>query len=257
ALVLTAFGCFSQRSRSPMQVPGFRGRATAVLPVTPDRVRFVLDVPAASGSTRVAYSEKWVKDYAQVAASANAVLDTLVGEGRDRVVGPMELQRKLEGVCAPGFLNAYLDDPGEFTEAWKRNGLAEIGKKLGIRQLIVVRPRVDIEPLNTGALGTTYTGMAASASYKGTVTVTADLIGLSPPELVQTGSGFSNFWGEWGLVAAGGYGAAIVIPYGFGKGLDRALDQAARTALSELLNAHRGPPLPASKAGRNPNKGLK
>jgi len=68
------------------------------------------------------------------------------------------------------------------------------------------------------------------------VTINAYLIDLSSPNLIGTQRGEAYFWGDWGMVSATGYGAAIAIPYGFGKGLGKAIDQAARSALGNLVN---------------------
>jgi len=73
----------------------------------------------------------------------------------------------LRSISRPDHLDVALDDPGGFNESWKLEILAGFGNQLNIKRLIVVRPRVDIDPLNTSSLGTMYTGMSTSISYRG------------------------------------------------------------------------------------------
>jgi len=236
SLVLCVLGCFSQRGLSSIDIANIDDGATAILPVTQGQVRFVVNASKTTDQRKVELHEKFVQGHEQIAINTNAVLDTLVRKHKGNIIGPTSLKQKLTGVCDPSHLDVILDDPGGFNETWKLEILANIGKKLNMQKIVVVRPRVDLEPLNANSLGTMYSGMSTTASYEGRVTITASLIDLSLSNSIKTRTGQAVFWGKWGLIAAGGYGAAIAIPYGYGKALDRAIEQAALNALTDLLN---------------------
>jgi hypothetical protein len=65
-----------------------------------------------------------------------------------------------------------------------------------------------------------------------------DMMDLETVQVVASGAGEADFYGDIGVVVFGGPGAAVLIPYAFGKAFDRAVDQSIRQALAELFAAH-------------------
>lgn len=227
-LMLMVSGCFAGRSFTPISDENAKGKTVAILPISSKHVRFLLDTPDFSEQTKVQIAEYWVGGYAEVVEYTNAILNTLAGSKNSKLIGPDRVQRALEGTTDAEWLHVCLDDPGPLAEAWKEEILAEIGRKLKVDRMVVVKPKVEISPIESSG-----DSFSLAINWHGDVTVNVEMVGLSPLQVIAAFKGQADFWGAWGAV--GGPGAAI--PFGLGKGLDRALDQATRQALSDLLNA--------------------
>jgi hypothetical protein len=223
-LMLMLSGCFAGRSFTPLSVENAKYETVAILPITPKQVRFLLNTHDFSDQTKVQIAEYWVGGYADVVKYTNVILNTLASGKNSKLIGPDEVQRTLKGTTAGEWVHVCLDDPGPLTEVWKEEMLAEIGRKLKVDRIVVVKPKVEIAPLGGAA---DYIGFMID--WRGDVTVKVEIIGLSPLQLIATHTGQADFWGACGVVNP--------LPFALGKGLDRALDHATRQALSELLNA--------------------
>jgi hypothetical protein len=223
-LMLMVSGCFVGRSFTPLSVEDAKDETVAILPITSKQVRFVVDTPSPPDQTKAQIAGYWVGGYADVVKYTNAILNTLASGKNSKLIGPDEVQRTLKGTTAAEWVHVCLDDPGPLTEAWKEEMLAEIGRKLKVDRIVVVKPKVEIAPLGGGVF---YGGFWKD--WRGDVTVKVEIIGLSPLHLIATHTGQADFWGAFGV--------GIQYPFALGKGLDRALDHATRQALSELLNA--------------------
>ena len=128
----------------------------------------------------------------------------------------------------------YIQDPGPFYERWKREGLATISRDLGYQRVLNVNPTLRFIPNLSFRANE---NEPLSHHWDGRITVTVDMMDLANVQVIASGAGEADFYGDIGVVGIGGYGGAILIPYAFGKAFDRAVDQSLRQALADLLAA--------------------
>lgn len=179
-LMLMLSGCFTIRNFTPLSVEDAKYETVAILPITPKQVRFLLNTPDFSEQTKVQIAEYWVGGYAEVVQYTNAILNTLASGKNSKLIGPDRVQRELEGTTDAEWVHVCLDDPGPITEAWKEEILAEIGRKLKVDRILVVKPNVKISPIEGSSGGC----CGGALNWHGDVTVKVEMVGLSPLQLI-------------------------------------------------------------------------
>lgn len=223
-------GCFSARSTRPLTHSSPSISPVPILPVLPGEVRITVDDAGADLPGDLAVAEIPSKSRDDLALLLNEVLDDLA-KGEDLFIGPSRL-RGTPANHALKRLNVYLDDPDPLDEAWKAQGLAEIGREIDATGVVRVRARLHFSRDTLCEVADTM-----AADWKGKVTVNVQLIGLDPPALLAGRVSEDRFWGEVGVAAVGGYPYAVVFPYGFGRSVGNSLEVATRQALTDLLSA--------------------
>jgi hypothetical protein len=223
-------GCFSARDQRPLKPGGPVVSRVPILPVLASQVRITVSSAEGSSTDGFSLAESPRESKEPVAELVNEILDTLTRE-HSSLIGPSRLLLSLSEADHER-LYVYLDDPGPIDEAWKIRGLKEIGLALDVDRLVRVRVQLLLEE-------DTLTDVAdvTQSSWRGQAKVSAELLALSPVAALARGEGQDRLWGDVGVAGAGGYGAAIVVPYALGRGLGKSLDTAARQALAELLTA--------------------
>ena len=225
-LCLSVGACFMPRSTAPLQEESQPYAAVAIFPVEPEQVRIVLRT-GASSTNSVSFGESGIKNRAWVAQVCNAVLDSLASAEGSRIIGPTKTKEAL--AHTPGWerLKVFLDDPGPLDEAWKKDGLKDLSKILRLPRIIRVWPTVEGE---MGAGGSVF---FLGSSWGGRVIVKVELVNLAPPEILARGSGEGGYWGAAGI--AGTYTGGV--PVALGTTFGRAVDQATRGAMTQILSS--------------------
>lgn len=223
-------GCFSARDLRPLAPGGPVASRVPVLPVLASQVRITVSSAQGRSTEGFVMAESPRENMEHVAELINEILDTLTHE-HSCLVGPSRVLLSLSE-AEHERLNVYLDDPGPIDEAWKVRGLRAIGLALDTDRLVRVRVQLFLEE-------DTWTDVVdvTQSSWRGEAKVSAELLALSPAASLARSEGQDRLWGDVGVAGAGGYGAAIVVPYALGRGLGKSLDNAARQALTELLAA--------------------
>jgi hypothetical protein len=233
SLTFLWIGCFSVTSQKPLSVTDANlDRQTekmAILPISADQVRFMLELP---DNSKMKFSATRVGGHEDLLQCANSVLNTLIGEKKGSMVGPQRVKQLLKGTNDLQSLSVCFRDPDPITTKWKIELLSEICKKLDAKLLVFVSPIVKLKPLEV-SVGDS----GVVESWSGRAIVSLKVVGIEPPQLIKTCSGESNFWGKFGIVGGGDASGAIFLPFAFGKSLCRAVDEATRQALSDLTVA--------------------
>jgi hypothetical protein len=225
-LCLSIGACFLPRSTVPLPEDSQPEAAVAILPVEPDQVRIILRTGAPktdSGS----FGESGIKNREWVAQVCNAVLDTLASGEGSRIMGPTKTKEALAHTPGGERVKVFLDDPGPTDEAWKKEGLKDLCRILGVPRIIRVWPMVE------GEMGAGGSGFFLGSSWSGRVVVKIELVNLAPQEISARGSGEGGYWGAVGAV--GGYGGGV--PFALGTTFGRAVDQATRGAIGQILTS--------------------
>ena len=232
ALSLICTGCFAPRNQSAWPDANSSAERYGILPVFPAQVRITVESANADDPYGIAMASKNVKNQAEVARIINDVLDTIADSENNALEGPGKVDAALK--LSPNWKNfqVYVQDPGPFYERWKRQGLSTISRDLGYQRVLYVSPTLRFTPnLSIRA----HENDPLGHHWAGRLAVAVDLMDLATTQVVDRGAGEADFYGDIGVVALGGYGAAVVIPYAFGKAFDRAVDQAIRQAFAELF----------------------
>ncbi|MCG7853480.1 MAG: hypothetical protein MIO92_13255 [Methanosarcinaceae archaeon] len=232
ALSLIASGCFMTRSQSEWSGPARTAGRCAILPVFPEQVRVMVDAPESENPCEISAGGTNLKSMEDVIRSINEVLDSIAAGTESPFQGPGEMEGILKRSPQCANLQVYLQDPGPLGETWKVEGLAAICRQLGLQRLVIVsltlrfRPNINLvrpDPLHH--------------HWDGKVEVEATMLDISTGKGVAKGRGEASFFGDIGAIVIGGPGAAIFIPYAFGKTFGRGVDEAARRALENLFEA--------------------
>jgi hypothetical protein len=172
------------------------------------------------------------KDYLEMAEKTNSVLNTLTGGRKSKLLGPRMVLNILNRSDVES-LQRILDDSGDHPTVWQSERLAEMSQKLGVEKIIRVQVEITDSPASNTKWG--YRGGALVGRgdhWRGWVFVSAALFGMSPRQLIATRGSEKEFWGKTGL---GCLFQCIPFPYAVGTTEARALDQAVREAISQLL----------------------
>ena len=217
SLVLVLSGCFATRSFRSLPGTDAIGEPVAILPVIPAQI------------TMLVHSEK---DYLEMAEKTNSVLNTLAGRRKSKLLGPKRVRKILDKSDIES-LNRILDDSRDHTTVWQSERLAEMSHRLGVKKII----RVQVEITDSPASDTKWVYGAGVVGgrgkhWSGRVFVSAVLFGMSPRQLIAARGSVKEFSGKTGL---GCLFQCIPFPYAVGTTEARALDQAAREAISQLL----------------------
>jgi hypothetical protein len=212
-LFLFAEGCYAPASYQPLLEKDQPAQLTAIVPVMPSDVKVVgHDV------------EDIIKNLEEIARECNAILDTLSAGSKNTLLGPSKTKDALGGELES--FNLYLNDPDPFDSPWKQIGLTELFRKLEVSQVVLIKPTVAV----------TKTSFPTYVKWSGRVSVSVELLRLSPPGIVARKTGTAVHWSEYGVKGFGGGMGAIIFPYGIGKTFRRSMDQAIRSAFSQLFN---------------------
>ena len=218
SLVLAVSGCFA--GRSYLSLPGTDAieEPVAILPVTPAHIIMPAD------------SEE---DYLEMAEETNSILNTLAGRRNSKLLGPKKVL-KILGKSNVETLHRILDDPGDHARVWKAERLAEMSKRLEVEKIIRVKVEIMmIFPSYTDIWGVGVGAIAGRGKHwRGSVDVSADLFGMSPPRLIEYIRGQKEFYGKIGM---GCLVQCIPFPYTVGTTKIYALDRAVREAISLVL----------------------
>ena len=211
SLVLVVSGCFAPRSYWPLPGTDSIEEPVAILPVIPDHIILPAD------------SEK---DYWKMAEKANSVLDTLAKGRHSKLFGPKKV-RKILDTSDIEILHRILDEWGDQARVWKSERLAETSRRLEVVKII----RVKVEIMNPH-----FYSDWKSREYEGWVDVSADLFGTSL-RFVEHKRVQKKYWGksEVGCLPLDWW-CWLPFFYSVGTTEIRALDQAAREAISGVLN---------------------
>jgi hypothetical protein len=228
-LCLSVGACFLPRSFAPLQEYSRPDAAVAILPVEPEQVRIISRTDASSTGS-VSWGESGIKDREWVAKVCNAVLDTLASGEGSRIMGPTKTKETLARTPGGERTKVLLDDPGPLDEAWKKDGLKDLSKILGLTRIIQVWPTVE------GTMGAGGGGMGMGAGWSGRVVVKVELVNLAPPEISARGSGEGGYWGAAGAVG----GPMAGVPFALGTTFGRAVDQATRGAMTQIFPSKTG-----------------
>ena len=217
SLILMLSGCFAPRSFRSLLGTDAIGEPVAILPVIPAHI------------TMPVHSEK---DYLEMAEKTNSILNTLAGGRKSKLLGPRKVLNILNRSDVES-LHRILDDSGDHPTVWQSERLAEMSQRLGVEKII----RVQVEIMDSPAPDTRwgYRGGALVGwgdHWRGWVFVSAALFGMSPRQLIAARGSVKEFWGKIGV---GCLIQCIPFPYTVGKTEARALDQAAREAIPQLL----------------------
>jgi len=169
------------------------------------------------------------EDYLEMAEEANSVLNRLAGGRNSKLLGPKKV-RKILDKSDVETLHRILDDPGDHARAWKSETLAEMSKRLEVGKIIRVKVDIIGPPAYTAKWNNPVAG-GQGKHWSGWTSVSADLFGMSPRQLIATRRGQKEFWGRIGV----GCLDCLPFPYAVGTTEARALDQAAREAISLVL----------------------
>lgn len=212
-LFLLAEGCYAPASYQPLLEKDQPAQLTAILPVMPSDVELVgHDV------------EDVVKNLGEIAQECDKILDTLSAGSKNTLLGPSKTKDALGGELES--FNLYLNDPDPLDSLWKQTGLTELFRKLEVSQVVLIKPTVAV----------TKTSFPTYVKWSGRVSVSVELLRLSPPGIVARKTGTAVHWSDYGVLAIGGYGGGAIIPFAIGKTFRRSLDQAMRDAFSQLFN---------------------
>ena len=228
-------GCFMPRDHTAWSDSKRLAGHYPILPVFPAQVRITVETSKAGDPYEISMAKSNVKNQEEVARIFNEVLDTIAVGENNALEGPGKLDSALK--LSPHWKNfqVYIQDPGPFYERWKREGLATISRDLGYQRVLYVNPTLLFTPNFSFRA---HENEPLRHNWDGRLTVTVDMMDLTNVQVVSSGAGEADFYGEIGVVGFGGPGAALVIPYAFGKAFDRAVDQSIRQALAELFATH-------------------
>jgi len=227
-------GCFLPRDHTAWSDSNRLAGQYPILPVFPSQVRITVEASKAGDPYEISMAKSNVKNQEEVARIINEVLDTIAAGGENALEGPGKVNSALK--LSPHWKNfqVYIQDPGPFYERWKREGLATISRDLGYQRVLYVNPTLRFIPnLSFHA----NENEPLSHNWEGSLTVMVVMMDLETMQAVASGAGEADFYGAIGVVVFGGPGAAVLIPYAFGKAFDRAVDQSVRQALAELFAA--------------------
>ena len=218
SLVLVVSGCFATRRMLPLPGTDSIEEPVAILPVIPDHIILPAD------------SEK---DYLKMAEKANSVLDTLAKGRHSKLFGPKKV-RKILDTSDIESLHRILDEWGDHARVWKSERLAETSRRLEVVKII----RVKVEIMNPYYYKKRKANIVSwnYKEYVGWVDVSVDLFGTSPPRFVEHKRVQKKYWGKSDMGCAGGGQCAWPYFYSVGTTKIRALDEAAREAISGVLN---------------------
>jgi hypothetical protein len=228
-LCLSVGACFLPRSTAPLQEDSRPEAAIAILPVEPEQVRIILRTDAASNSS-VSHGGSGIKNNERVAQVCNAVLDTLASGEGSRIMGPTKTKEALARPPGGERVKVFLDDPGPLDEGWKKDGLKDLSKILGVSRIIRVWPTVE------GGMGAGGGSGFLGSSWSGRVVVKVELVNIAPPEISACGSGEGTYWGAAGAVG----GPMAAVPFALGTTFGRAVDQATRGAMTQIFPSKTG-----------------
>jgi hypothetical protein len=227
-------GCFMPRDHTAWSDSKRLAGHYPILPVFPSQVRITVEASKAGDPYEISMAKSNVKNQEEVARIINEVLDTIAAGEENALEGPGKIDSALK--LSPHWKNfqVYIQDPGPFYERWKREGLATISRDLGYQRVLYVNPTLLFIP-NFSLRA--HENEPLRYNWDGRITVTVDMMDLANVQVIASGAGEADFYGDTGVVGIGGYGGAILIPYAFGKAFDRAVDQSIRQALADLLAA--------------------
>jgi hypothetical protein len=236
AISVLCAGCFAPRDYSAWINPSKNVGQYAVLPVVPSQVRIAVQSAQNSNAYEISFASTNVNQ-TQAARIINSVLDTIAGGENDALEGPGKVGAALKHSSEWENFQVYLRDPGPLDEPWKREGLANISRALGYQRVICVYPMLRFNPnLSSNSYGAAGAEITSGQLWDGNITVEIQMMDLVNSQVVGSGTGQADFYAVAGVAAAGGYGAAIAVPYTYGKSFDRAADQTIRKALNELFS---------------------
>lgn len=230
ALLGAVTDCFSTRNARPLASGAQAASTVPILPVLASQVRITVTLANAQPTEEMRLADAPREDYQRVADLVNEIVDDLTRE-HARLVGPSQARRLLPDAALER-LFVYLDDPGPIDEAWKVRGLEEIRRELDVDSVVRLRIQLLVEEQAFDDVVD-----PTNRHWRGRAKVTAELLGLAPASVQALGEGQDRVWGAVGVAGVGGYGGAIIVPYALGRGLGRSLDNAARQALGEVLDA--------------------
>ena len=217
SLFLVLSGCFALRSFRSLPGTDAIREPVAILPVIPAHITMPAD---------------FKKDYLEMAEKTNSVLDTLAGGRKSKLLGPKRVRKILDKSDIES-LNRILDDSGDRPTVWQSERLAEMSHRLGVEKIIRVQVEITDSPTPDAIWG--YRGGALFGRgnhWSGLVFVSAVLFGMSPRQVIDASGSVKEFWGKIGI---GCLIQCIPFPYAVGTTEARALGQAAREAISQLL----------------------
>ena len=211
-------GFFATRRILPLPGTDSIEEPVAILPVIPDHIILPAD------------SEK---DYLKMAEKANSVLDTLAKGMHSKLFGPKKV-RKILDTSDIESLHRILDEWGDHARVWKSERLAETSRRLEVVKII----RVKVEIMNPYYYKKRKANIVSwnYKEYVGWVDVSVDLFGTSPPRFVEHKRVQKKYWGQSEMGCAASSGCALPFYYSVGTTEIRALDEAAREAISGVLN---------------------
>ena len=223
SLVPVVSGYFALRSSWWLPETGALEEPVAILPVIPAHII----LPSNSE-----------EDYVKMAEKTNSVLNRLAGSNNSKLLGPKKV-RKLLNKSDLESLYGILDKPGDHARKTKSKKLAEMSKRLEVRKIIrvkveILRPHAYMEKQNPRSLTN------RPKHWSGWADVSADLLGISPPQLIVTRTNHKRSWGETGVsdVTMGPLVGPICLawPYdAYKRSERRALAQAAKEAIAGVL----------------------
>jgi len=232
AFCLLCAGCFLPRDYSAWSNPNKSAEQYAILPVLPAQVRIRVEGSKASDPYEISLANSNVRNKEEVARIMNEVLDTIASRENSALEGPGKFESALKLSPHWKYFQVYINDPGPLHEPWKREGLATISRELGYQRVLSVNPTLRFKPnLSFRA----HENDPLGHHWDGRINVKVDMMDLATGQITASGAGEADFYGDIGVVGFGGYGGAIIIPYAFGKALDRAVDQAIRLAFAALF----------------------
>jgi hypothetical protein len=204
----------------------------AILPVRSPDVR-ITPPGEERGTNDLTLKLSAVTDREEIAAKANAILDSLVPGRRSRLLGPSDLVTRLDR-SALAASRVYLDDPGPLSEEWKVKGLRAVAASLDVAYLIRLRYHVEAELSGSSSSG------QAGHDWKGRVMVRADVFSLQDPRHVARSSESGSFRKRTTVLLGASPGGPVAIPIVSGKGLGRAMREATLQVIENLLRTEFG-----------------
>ena len=224
-------GCLiSQRDHSPWSYPNQLDGQYAILPVLPEQIRITL----VDDFREVSMGEGNAKNNEETARIINKILDTIAAGDSNLLIGPDKINSILKSRSDLNYLEVYLQDPAPFNESWKREGLATISHALERPFVLRVNPTLIFKPKQSQAIKKEFD--PTGRHWYGTIMIEIEMLDLVNAQVVNIGSGQSDFYGDVGIkIIVGHQIGPIPIPYALGKAFDDAADQAIRAALNKLF----------------------
>ena len=170
----------------------------------------------------------------KVVRVVNAVLNTLSKSTDDKIIGPSELDSVLETRTSVKKINDCFTIPK--SQECQMDSLISLFCEAGIENIVQIKVTVSEHYYK-------YSDTVSSGGFFGTrrngqVRLMVDLLNLKNEkiETINSSSGSAEYGSNKGWMVGASMGGAFAIPYIYGKTLGRAVDQAAREALSALFS---------------------